>query len=97
MPSSKLPADAGPHPLKAVLHDICRAITREQTDVTADDLAALLAKEDLVSSARFARASDGDEHAPLPLQHEPVLDSYSLQQRSTPRRPLPLRWQLSTR
>ena len=46
--SSKLPVDAGPHPLKAMLHDLCRQIVRETSSITTNHLAELLADEDNV-------------------------------------------------
>ena len=40
VPMSALPKDAGAHPLKILLHDLCRAVAREQ--LKPDDLAGLL-------------------------------------------------------
>lgn len=44
VPASELPTTAGPHPLKMLLHDLCRAVVREQ--ISAADLTSLLAKEE---------------------------------------------------
>ena len=51
--SSKQPANAGPHPLKAMLHDLCRQIVRESSSITTNKLAELLANEDEVRFSCF--------------------------------------------